>query len=170
MGIEDADHVFKHGDDWQAAVGYTFEPGGLTFDLTDTDRWLVEGQLRLKAGDDEIAAVLEFAPAYLAQSVCLPRLQRSSSVLLIPKKTYVGDIQVTDLDPGTYGRTSTATFTVYIEPDVTRPGDEPVSVHIEPTEPTDVDDGDLWLDTSALPDTPLVYVRVDGAWALMSAA
>lgn len=163
------DHTFKRGDDWQAAIGYTFEPGGLTFDLTDTDRWLVEGQLRLKASADEIAAVLEFAPAYLAQSACLPRLQRASSVLLIPKKTYVGDIQVTDLT-GPYGRTSTATFTVYIEPDVTRVGAEPVSVHIEPAEPPDVDDGDLWLDTSALPATPLVYVRVDGAWALMSAA
>lgn len=163
------DHQFKVGDDWQAATGYRYEPGGNTFDLTDTDRWLVEGQLRLRGSDEIIAAVLDFSPEGLAESTLVPRLLRSQTVLLQPGRTYVGDAQVTDLT-GPYGRLSTSDFTVKVNQDVTRAGQEPVGLHVEPEAPTEgVDNGDLWIDTSTLPDTPLVYKRIANAWVQLVA-
>lgn len=128
------DFTTIRGDDWvphtaaNEIASWHYVPYGIDQDLTDP-RFQVRGQLRAtKVGTrtptGDPVADMAFDDTFLAQSICVPAVDRAQMALLTPGRYYVGDIQVTDLT-GPYGRISAPRFLLYIDYDVTDIPEEP---------------------------------------------
>lgn len=107
----------KRGDTWVAPQAILVTVGGVEVDLTDA-AYTVAAQLRTAADSSVVAATFDVDETLLEDSKVLLSLDAETTAGLSRGTHYV-DVEITSTDPAV-GRRSSETWTILVDPDVTR--------------------------------------------------